>query len=425
MKDGGNSMKNWKEHQYFNLGLMILSIAAISIVLLAIVLNLPAVVKGVKTVLNVFSPVINGIVFAYLLNPLMNFMDRRLYPFLLKRKMQDPKAKKLSHAVSLVFALVLALLLIYEFFNMLLPQLVESVTGIVSNLSTYYADAEQWVLGFLDDNPDLRTQVDVLLSKFYDFLTNWINNDLLANINQVFTSVTTSVMSVVNVVLDLVIGFVAAIYMLWSRDTFLAQIKKLIVALFKERTADHLLDLGRRVNQVFSGFIIGKLVDSLIIGFLCYFGMLILHLPFPALISTIIGVTNIIPFFGPFIGAVPSAVLILLVDPLKCLYFILFVLALQQVDGNIIGPRILGNTIGISGFWVLVSITVAGGLFGFAGMVLGVPVFAVLYMLVSDLVSSRLQKKRRTTDTAAYYAIEHVEDLPAAEPEEPDSKESL
>lgn len=425
MKDGGNSMKNWKEHQYFNLGLMLLSIAAISIVLLAIVLNLPAVVKGVKTVLNVFSPVINGIVFAYLLNPLMNFMDRRLYPFLLKRKMQDPKAKKLSHAVSLVFALVLALLLIYEFFNMLLPQLVESVTGIVSNLSTYYADAEQWVLGFLDDNPELRTQVDVLLSKFYDFLTNWINNDLLANINQVFTSVTTSVMSVVNVVLDLVIGFVAAIYMLWSRDTFLAQIKKLIVALFKERTADHLLDLGRRVNQVFSGFIIGKLVDSLIIGFLCYFGMLILHLPFPALIATIIGVTNIIPFFGPFIGAVPSAVLILLVDPLKCLYFILFVLVLQQVDGNIIGPRILGNTIGISGFWVLVSITVAGGLFGFAGMVLGVPVFAVLYMLVSDLVSSRLQKKRRTTDTAAYFAIEHVEDLPAAEPEEPDSKESL
>ena len=425
MKDGGNSMKNWKEHQYFNLGLMILSIAAISIVLLAIVLNLPAVVKGVKTVLNVFSPVINGIVFAYLLNPLMNFMDRRLYPFLLKRKMQDPKAKKLSHAVSLVFALVLALLLIYEFFNMLLPQLVESVTGIVSNLSTYYADAEQWVLGFLDDNPDLRTQVDVLLSKFYDFLTNWINNDLLANINQVFTSVTTSVMSVVNVVLDLVIGFVAAIYMLWSRDTFLAQIKKLIVALLKERTADHLLDLGRRVNQVFSGFIIGKLVDSLIIGFLCYFGMLILHLPFPALIATIIGVTNIIPFFGPFIGAVPSAVLILLVDPLKCLYFILFVLVLQQLDGNIIGPRILGNTIGISGFWVLVSITVAGGLFGFAGMVLGVPVFAVLYMLVSDLVSSRLQKKRRTTDTAAYYAIKHVEDLPAAEPEEPDSKESL
>ncbi|MGN0980049.1 MAG: AI-2E family transporter [Candidatus Avoscillospira sp.] len=418
-------MKNWKEHQYFNLGLMILSIAAISIVLLAIVLNLPAVAKGVKTVLNVFSPVINGIVFAYLLNPLMNFMDRRLYPFLLKRKMQDPKAKKLSHAVSLVFALVLALLLIYEFFNMLLPQLVESVTGIVSNLSTYYADAEQWVLGFLDDNPELRTQVDVLLSKFYDFLTNWINNDLLANINQVFTSVTTSVMSVVNVVLDLVIGFVAAIYMLWSRDTFLAQIKKLIVALFKERTADHLLDLGRRVNQVFSGFIIGKLVDSLIIGFLCYFGMLILHLPFPALIATIIGVTNIIPFFGPFIGAVPSAVLILLVDPLKCLYFILFVLVLQQVDGNIIGPRILGNTIGISGFWVLVSITVAGGLFGFAGMVLGVPVFAVLYMLVSDLVSSRLKKKRRTTDTAAYYAIEHVEDLPAAEPEEPDSKESL
>lgn len=425
MKSGDNPIKNWKDNQYFHLGMMILSIVVISILLLAVVLNLSAFVKGVKTVLHVFSPVISGVVFAYLLNPLMNFLDRRLHPFLVKRKLKEPKAEKLSRAVSLLFALFVALLLIYAFFHMLLPQLVESITGIISNLSTYYSDAEAWVLSFLDDNPELRSQVDVLLSKFYEFLTNWINNDLLANINQVFAGLTSSVMSVVNMVLDLIIGFVAAIYMLWSRDLFLAQIKKLIVALFKERTADHLFDLGRRVNQVFSGFIIGKLVDSLIIGFLCYFGMLVLRLPFPALVATIIGVTNIIPFFGPFIGAVPSAVLILLVDPMKCLYFILFVLVLQQVDGNIIGPRILGNTIGISGFWVLVSITVAGGLFGFAGMVLGVPVFAVLYMLVSDLVDSRLRRKNRTGKTGDYYAIEHVADLPAPEMPEPSSEEPL
>ena len=410
---------------------MILTIAVICIVLLAIVLNLPAVVQGVKTVSKVFSPIVSGVVFAYLLNPLMKFLDRLLYPFLVKRKMQEPKAKKISRAVSLIFALAVALFLIYEFFNLLLPQLVESITGIISNLSTYYSDAEAWVLGFLDDNPELRAQVDVLLNKFYEFLTNWINNDLLPNINQVFMGLTSSVMSIINVVLDLVIGFVAAIYMLWSRDLFLAQAKKLTVALFKERTADHVFDLGRRVNQVFSGFIVGKLVDSLIIGVLCYFGMLILKLPFPALVATIIGVTNIIPFFGPFIGAVPSAVLILLVDPMQCLYFILFILVLQQVDGNIIGPRILGNSIGISGFWVLVSITVAGGLFGFTGMLLGVPVFAVLYTLVSDTVSGLLRRKNRTSRTEAYYAIACVEDLPAAEPEvqpepaEPASEESL
>lgn len=404
-------MKNWKENQYFHLGMMILSIVAISIVLLAVVLNLSAVWEAVKTVVGVFSPVINGVVFAYLLNPLMNFVERRLYPFLCKRKMEQQRAKKLSRGISLVFALLFALVLIYEFFSMLLPQLVESLSGIVENLSSYYSDAEAWVLGFLDNNPELRGQVDVLMGKFYEFLTGWINNDLLANINQVFTSLTTSVMSVVRVVLNLLIGFVAAIYILWSRDLFVAQAKKVTVALWKERTANHLFDLGRRIHKVFSGFIIGKLVDSLIIGVLCYMGMLILRLPFPALVATVIGVTNIIPFFGPIIGAVPCAILILLVNPLQCLYFIIFVFALQQVDGNIIGPRILGDTIGISGFWVLVSITVAGGLFGFTGMVLGVPVFAVLYMLVSDTVASRLKRKKHTIQTDVYYAIRHVEDL--------------
>lgn len=416
-------MKSLKDHEYFHLGAMILGVVAISVVLLAIVLNLPAVLKGVGTVVNVFAPVINGLVFAYLLNPLMNFVDRRLYPFLIKRNMAAAKAKKLSRSLSLVFALLFALVLIYEFFSMLLPQLVESLSGIVSNLSTYYSDAEAWVLGFLENNPELRQQADVLMGKFYEFLTGWINNDLLANINDVFTSLTTSVMSVVRVMLNLVIGFVAAIYILWSRDLFKAQLKKLTVALWKERTANRLFDLGRRIHKVFFGFLIGKLVDSLIIGVLCYVGMLILRLPFPALVATVVGVTNIIPFFGPFIGAAPCAILILLVNPLQCLYFIIFVFALQQVDGNIIGPRILGDTIGISGFWVLVSITVAGGLFGFTGMVLGVPVFAVLYMLASDLVASRLRRKQHTTETDAYLSIRSVEDLELTTPA-PDTKET-
>ncbi|MBD9198574.1 MAG: AI-2E family transporter, partial [Clostridiales bacterium] len=159
------------------------------------------------------------------------------------------------------------------------------------------------------------------------------------------------------------------------------------------------------------GFVIGKIIDSLIIGFLCYFGMLILRLPYPVLVATVVGVTNVIPFFGPIIGAVPCGFLILLVNPLQCFYFVIFVICLQQLDGNVIGPKILGNTIGISGFWVLVSITVAAGLFGFAGMLLGVPVFAIIYMLISDSVNLLLKKKGDTTATDAYYAIERVSDL--------------
>ncbi len=420
-------MKNWKQSRYFPLGIMILSIVVISLLLLAVVLNLAEVKAVVGRIFDVFSPVISGVVFAYLLNPLMNFVDRRLYPFLVRRKMPEPKAKKFSHAVSLVFALLFALVLIYEFFNMLLPQLVESVTGIINNMSTYYADAEKWVLGILDNNPDLRTWANNFLIQLEDFVTKWIQDkDLLSNVNKVFnglTSITSSVVSVVSGVLDLLIGFVAAIYILWSRDMFLAQVKKITVAIWKEQTADRLFDLGRRIHKVFSGFIIGKLVDSLIIGVLCYIGMLILRLPFPALVATVIGVTNIIPFFGPIIGAVPCAFLILLVNPLQCLYFAIFVFALQQIDGNIIGPRILGDTIGISGFWILVSITVAGGLFGFGGMILGVPVFAVLYMLISDGISALLRRKRHTTQTDAYYAIEHVEDLKLTTPAEGETEQ--
>lgn len=390
---------------------MLLAVISVSILLLAIVLNFQSFMTVVKTIFGAFSPVISVAVFAYLLNPLMNFMDRRLYPALLRRKMAEQKAYRLSRMLSLIFALLFALVLIYEFFSMLLPQLTESITGIINNMSTYYADAEKWVLGFLADNPTLSAQVDKLMEQFYQFLEDWINPDLFGNINSIFASVTSSVISVIRSVLNLLIGVVAAVYILWSRDRFLAQTKKIAVALMPQQRADRFFDLGRKIHRVFSGFIIGKLVDSLIIGVLCYIGALILRFPYPALIATVVGVTNVIPFFGPFIGAVPCAFLILLVDPLKCLYFVLFIFGLQQLDGNVIGPRILGDTIGISGFWVLVSITVAGSLFGFTGMLLGVPVFAVLYMLLSETVAERLRRKKRPVPTAAYMGLQRVEDL--------------
>ena len=163
---------------------------------------------------------------------------------------------------------------------------------------------------------------------------------------------------------------------------------------------------------MFNGFVIGKIVDSAIIGILCYIGILILKMPYPALIATVIGVTNVIPFFGPIIGLVPCAFLILLVNPLQAFYFVIFILVLQQVDGNVIGPKILGNTVGISGFWVLASITIAASLFGFTGMILGVPVFAIIYLLISDSVNNKLRKKNLTTDTTAYCSISEVADLP-------------
>ena len=404
-------MKRIRNNQYFHLGLMLLTVISVSILLLAVVLNFSSFMAVIKTILGAFSPVISGAVFAYLLNPLMNFCDRRLYPWLLRRKMDKQKAYRLSRVLSMIFALLFAVVLVYEFFSMLLPQLYESIVGIINNMSTYYSDAEKWVLGFLADNPALSSQVDKLLEQFYQFLEGWINPDLLSNINSIFASLTSSVLSVVRSILNLLIGVVAAVYILWLRDRFLAQTKKIAVALMPQQRADRFFELGRKIHRVFSGFIIGKLVDSLIIGVLCYIGALLLRFPYPALIATVVGVTNVIPFFGPFIGAIPCALLILLVDPLKCLYFVIFIFGLQQLDGNVIGPRILGDTIGISGFWVLVSITVAGSLFGFTGMLLGVPVFAVLYMLLSETVAEQLRRKKQPVETTAYVGLQKVADL--------------
>ncbi len=404
-------MKRIRNNQYFHLGLMLLAVISVSILLLAVVLNFSSFMAVIKTILGAFSPVISGAVFAYLLNPLMNFCDRRLYPWLLRRKMDERKAYRLSRVLSMIFALLFAVVLVYEFFSMLLPQLYESIVGIINNMSTYYSDAEKWVLGFLADNPALSSQVDKLLEQFYQFLEGWINPDLLSNINSIFASLTSSVLSVVRSILNLLIGVVAAVYILWLRDRFLAQTKKIAVALMPQQRADRFFELGRKIHRVFSGFIIGKLVDSLIIGVLCYIGALLLRFPYPALIATVVGVTNVIPFFGPFIGAIPCALLILLVDPLKCLYFVIFIFGLQQLDGNVIGPRILGDTIGISGFWVLVSITVAGSLFGFTGMLLGVPVFAVLYMLLSETVAEQLRRKKQPVETTAYVGLQQVADL--------------
>lgn len=410
-------MKKWKEHQYFNLGVMLLTVVTVSLVLLAIVLNLSAVGAFFKTVQKVFSPMLIGLVLAYLMNPLMNFMERRLYPRM-EKKISAVKAKRRSRAISLTFALLVMLVIVYEFCALLLPQLYESIMGIVNNFSNYYATIDGWLTEFLADNPGMKTYVDRLIREAFDMLKNWATNGLLPSIETILTGLTTSIFSVVRTLLNVVIGVFAAVYMLYSRDIFLGQSKKIIVALCKPQTADRILGVGRRIHKVFSGFIIGKILDSLIIGILCYFGMRILKLPYPELIATVVGVTNVIPFFGPFIGAIPSAFLILLVNPLQALYFGIFVLVLQQLDGNVIGPRILGDTVGISGFWVLVSITVAGGLFGFAGMVLGVPVFAVAYMLISDFIAYKLREKKKPVETGVYQTIQKVDDLGENQEEE-------
>lgn len=404
-------MQQNDDKRYFKWGLTALCVIFISILLVVIFTNLPGFFSMIRALTGIMSPLIIGVVIAFLLNPLANFVSCRLHPFLLRRKMKPEKAETLSRVASLLFALVFGALIVYAFFSMLLPQLYDSVMGIAANAQTYYESVERWIKNILEDNPEILGYVERALDAGFEFVKNWLTTSFLSDVQKIVTTLTSSVVAVVSGVVNLLVGFVASVYLLWSKKTFLAQIKKMVVAVFRPSTADHLLQIGRYSNRIFSGFVIGKIIDSAIIGVLCYIGMSIIKLPYPALVATIVGVTNIIPFFGPIIGAVPCAFLILLVNPLQAFYFVIFIIVLQQIDGNVIGPKILGNTVGISGFWVLASITVATGLFGFAGMILGVPVFAIIYMIIGDAVNSALRKKGGPTVTADYYGIVRVSDL--------------
>ena len=420
-------MRDEHDRRYFKWGLTALTVIFISILLVVIFTNLPGFFALLDTIGAILSPLVSGIVIAFLLNPIFNFVELRLRPILLKRGLKEKKARTLSRAVSLVFSFLFGGFIVYAFFAMLVPQLYESVMSIVESAPTYYQSLETWATNILEGNPEIRTYVEKALETIQTYVQNWVETSFLSDVQKLLATLTTSVMAVVKSITNFIIGLVASIYILWSKDTFQAQAKKMVVAAFKPSAADHLLDLGSSINRIFSGFIIGKIIDSAIIGVLCYIAMSLMKMPYTALIATIVGVTNVIPVFGPFIGAVPSALIILLVDPLQAFYFIIFIIVLQQIDGNVIGPKILGNTVGISGFWVLISITVAASIFGFAGMLLGVPVFAVIYLIISDIVNSALRRKNKTTVTDEYFGICKVADLdrrtqaaeaPAEEPKE-------
>lgn len=404
-------MHEQHDRRYFKWGLTALVVIFISILLVVIFTNLPGFFSLLGAVGKILSPLVSGIVIAFLLNPIVNFVDLRLRPLLEKRGLKASKAYKISRGISLVFAFIFAAFIVYAFFSMLVPQLYESVMSIIDSAPEYYQSLEKWAVNVLEDNPEIRTYVERALNTVQSYVENWVKTSFLSDVQKILATLTTSVMAVVKSITNFIIGLVASIYILWSKDTFQAQAKKMVVAACKPEAANHLLDLGSSINRIFSGFIIGKIIDSAIIGVLCYICMTLMKMPYTALIATIVGVTNVIPVFGPFIGAVPSALIILLVDPLQAFYFIIFIIVLQQVDGNVIGPKILGNTVGISGFWVLISITIAAGIFGFAGMLLGVPVFAVIYLIISDIVNSALRKKQKTTVTDEYYDIREVADL--------------
>ena len=407
-----------KNQVYFKLGLTLLCVVLASTVFMVILFNLRGFFNVISSFFRIISPLLFGVLFAYLMNPIMQYVEKGLL-WMIKRwgkqeKVSDPawmrSRKRVCHVVGVVVALATLLGVFYLAISLVVPTIVENVATIfTSGMSeNYYNRMIAWVQQLFPDKPEIAAWATEKITELFSHVDSWLSGP---NLRDTLISLFSRVYGVVKGTLNFLLGFVIAVYMLLSKEKFLAQLKKLVVAVFNERHANRLLEFGRRTNKIFSGFVLGKIIDSGIIGIICYILMRILSLPYPMLISVIVGVTNIIPFFGPLIGAIPSAILILLINPLQCLIFIIMVVLLQQFDGNILGPRILGDSVGLSSFWILISITLFSGLFGVPGMIIGVPVFAVLYMLLSDFVRHRLEKKGRPLKTEIYENIKSTDDI--------------
>ena len=364
----------------------------------------------IKEFFRVIAPVTWGVVIAYICNPLMKKFEK-FFQKLFDRKKPHPK---LTRVLSILVSMFLLITVIVALIAVIVIQVSDSIMEILYNIPTYITQIETWMNKVLGDYPEIvsyfESQLETIQPKLIDFANNLINK-----LGDMSVKLKDGAIEFVVALKDFIIGFIVAIYLLYSKETFAAQARKIVYALFPKSISKNILRISAKANATLSGFISGKLLDSLIIGLICFIAMTIMQMNFVALISIIVGVTNVIPFFGPFFGAIPSAFLLLITAPKQVIPFIIFVLILQQFDGNILGPKILGDSTGLTPFWVMFAIFVGGGLFGFAGMVLGVPVFAVIYALVSEFAAYLLKKKRLSHRTEDYKNLD-VNNPPAAVP---------
>ena len=372
---------------------------SLSIIFFFLIYRFDGFGDAISTLTGILMPFIYGAVIAYLLKPVCNTIEAFLRRFI------PEKMKGLINALSVTFTILFGFLLIYALCMMIIPQLITSVTTLYYTAQANITKFMYWAnhLEFIEKNEQIMELLNSAYAALNTNLDTWIKNTLLPSMQNILSGAALGVLNVVVVLKNLIIGIIVAVYMLASRKRFVQQGKMVLYSVVKPRWASLITEEVKYADRMFGGFINGKILDSAIIGLLCYIGCLIFKFPSALLVSVIIGVTNVIPFFGPFIGAIPATLLILIQNPIKALWFVLFVLVLQQLDGNIIGPKILGNTTGLSSFWVLFAILLFGGLWGFAGMIVGVPLFAVIYDVIKKLVIYGLRRNEELDMLNTYH----------------------
>ncbi len=403
-------MKDDKYRRYIYWGVTAFLVIAASIALIFLIIRFDRVKAMGAMIAGILAPITYGAVLAYLLTPVYNRVRGVVLKGLETKVERESARMGVARFAATLASIAMLVAIVVGLFAMLIPQLITSAMSIVEALPTSVYNLQLWLQKLLADNPDLERQVMEYYGSAVEYLQSWVTNDMVPTLTRILTGLSSGLFSILIAMKNILIGVIVMVYLLNMKEKLITQAKMIVYSAFPLKAANKIVEEFRYVHHVFGGFIIGKLLDSLIIGILSFVLLTWMKMPYVLLVSVIIGVTNVIPFFGPFIGAVPSAFLILLVSPMKCLYFIGFIFLLQQFDGNILGPKILGDSTGLSSFWVLFSILLFGGLFGFVGMIIGVPTFAVFYKLVTELVSYLLGRRELSADIDEYDGLVSIDE---------------
>lgn len=374
-----------------------------------------SIANGIRVINAAMMSIMYGVIIAYIMSPTLNFIeDKWLKPLYLKRGIdtsapENGRAQRQMRKISVAMTIAFLLLILYGLLMIVIPQLINSIQSIIRNFPTYINNIYELSNKYFASNPDVNLYINDMVARYSDKINEVVNTTLMPGMSTIVQAVSKSFISVIRGIFNFLVGLIVSVYLLNSKEVFCGQGKKMAYAFFKENVANEIISECRFIHHTFIGFISGKILDSAIIGILCFIGTSIIGTPYPVLVSVVVGVTNVIPFFGPYIGAIIGSILVVMIDPIATIYFLIFVLILQQFDGNILGPKILGDSTGLSSFWVIFAIMFFGGIFGVVGWIIGVPLFAVLYALVARLTNHFLRKKELPSELYHYMDAAYLE----------------
>lgn len=404
-----NGKTNWNIRPYLAMGLTSFLVVAASILFFFLVYRYHGVTQLFDKMSVILQPISIGLVLAYLVTPIVNFEERYLLPFVQGRMKNQRKSKRLVRGISVAGALLFVAVIIGILLQMVIPELYRSIDGLIGTLPRQVNSFMDWLNDYVSSDSNISGYLETALTKGTEIFEDWAQTEFLPQTKNIIAGLTSGVITAVKLFFNAIVGIIVSVYVLMSKEAFIGQSKKVVYAVFPGKQANVIIHTVHKSNEIFGGFISGKILDSLIIGILCFICLYLMKMPYTVLVSVIVGVTNVIPFFGPYLGAVPSAILIMLANPVKGLYFIIFILVLQQIDGNIIGPKILGDSTGLSSFWVIFAILTFGGILGIPGMIIGVPVFAVFFYIMKKMLGYILKRKQLPRDTRSYINVTELD----------------